>query len=420
MGTTITPDAVATSVRSTGAVGDGTGDDTAAFAAAMDSALAGSHRFAAGPSGQPQAVVYVPPGTYRLYRLTFKSDVRLEVDAGAVLEQAGGIEAARNKSDAPFLIIWDGTSATAPLRNVSVVGVGTHTGGVKDLASPVEPGWNIDNSFTLNLDPKTTNANQKIGAIQLLYVDGFLVQNVFSIQNATLPDPAAVKASGGSYPWPTTDKAAILLRPRNDSPPNGPFADPHNGSILHQYNINGSYGYGPNQITSGHNIRVSQVYSSGGTALRLETDATKKKSFGGEVRGLTADTIMGVNCNRAVSFAPHGQKNYDVHVTQVVARSCHQGVIESADESLGAAARGGFWDSTMNSVAVVGGLQAQDPVQLGGSAGAWKIGASVQSFARDAKATWDVVFSNLSCQGPFPSPANPIMIGATRQVPTCQ
>jgi hypothetical protein len=129
---------------------------------------------------------------------------------------------------------------------------------------------------------------------------------------------------------------------------------------------------------------------------------------------------MGVNCNRAVSFAPHGQKNYDVHVTQVVARSCHQGVIESADESLGAAARGGFWDSTMNSVAVVGGLQAQDPVQLGGSAGAWKIGASVQSFARDAKATWDVVFSNLSCQGPFPSPANPIMIGATRQVPTCQ
>ncbi len=420
MGTTLTADAAATSVRSTGALGDGTGDDTAAFSAAMDAALANSHRVSGGPSGQPQAVVYVPPGTYRLYRLTFKSDVRLEVDAGAVLEQAGGVDAGRNKSDAPFLIIWDGTSATVPLRNVSVVGVGTHAGGVKDLASPVEPGWDIDNSFTMNLDPKTTNANQKLGAIQLLYVDGFLIQNLFSIQNATVPDPAAVKASGGSYPWPTTDKAAILLRPRNDSPANGPFADPHNGSIVHHYNINGPYGYGPNQITSGHNIRISQVYSSGGTALRLETDATKKKSFGGEVRGLTADTIMGVNCNRAVSFAPHGQKNYDVHVTHVVARGCHQGVIESIDESLGAAVRGGFWNSTISMVTVVDGPAAQDPVQLGGSAGAWKIGPSVQSFARDAKATWAVVYSNLSCRGPFASPASPIMAGATRQIPSCQ
>jgi hypothetical protein len=386
----------------------------------MDAALAGSHRFPTGPAGKPQAVVYVPPGTYRLFRLTFRSNIRLEVDAGAVLEQFGGINAGQNNANAAYLIIWDGTGPGAPLQNVSIIGVGNHSGGVKDLANPVEPGWDINNSFTMDLDPKSTTANQKVGGMQLLNVDGFLIENLFSIQNATIPDPAAMKANSGVYPWPTSSKAVIVLRPRNDSPLGGPFFDPHNGGLVHMYNIGGPYGYGPDQITSGHNIRISQIYSAGGTALRLETDATKNKTFGGEVRGLNADTIMGVDCNRAVSFSPHGQQNSDVHVTNVVARSCHEGIVESADESLSAAKRGSFTDSTASAVAVFGGASAQDPAQGAASAGAWIIGPSLQSFARDAKATWTVTFSDISCRGPFSAPANPITVGTSRQTPTCQ
>jgi hypothetical protein len=272
----------------------------------------------------------------------------------------------------------------------------------------------------MDLDPKATNANQKVGGMELLNVDGFLIENVFSVQNGTLPDPAAVKANNGAYPWPTSAKAVIVMRPRNDSPLLGPFLDPHNGAIQHHYNIGGPFGYGPNQITSGHSIRVSQVYSRGGTALRLETDSTKRKSFGGEIRGLTADTIMGVNCNRAVSFSPHAQKNFEVHVSHVVARSCHQGVVESADENLSAAERGGFWDSTISDVSVIAGNQAQDPLQNGGSAGTWKIGPSVQSFARDTKANWFVTYSNLSCKGSFSEGSNSITVGASKQTPACQ
>jgi Pectate lyase superfamily protein len=419
-GTTVTPDPRATSVRTTGALGDGVHDDTAAFESAMDSALAGTHRFAQGPSGQPQAVVSVPPGTYRLFRLTFRSNIRLEVDAGAVLEQAGGINAAQNDANAAYLIIWDGTSATAPLQNVSIVGVGSHTGGVKDLADPVQPGWNIANSFTMDLDPRTTNASQKVGGMQLLNIDSFLIQNVFSIENATVANAASMIANSGVYPWPTSSKAVILLRPRNDSPPGGPYADPHNGTITHLYNISGPYGYGPDQVTSGHNINISQVYSMGGTALRLETDATKNKSFGGEVRGLTADTVMGVDCNRAVSFSPHGQNNYDVHVSNVVALSCHQGVVEAADESLSGAKRGAFFDSTISDVEVIAGSEAQDPAPGGASAGAWVVGPSLQSVARDPKATWAVTYRDVSCRGQFAMAANPITIGGTVQTPTCQ
>ena len=94
---------------------------------------------------------------------------------------------------------------------------------------------------------------------------------------------------------------------------------------------------------------------------------------------------FGVNCNRAVSFAPHAQKNYDVHVQSVVARGCSQGVIESDDEKLGKAKRGGFFDSTISGVTVISGDAAQNPAQQGGgSAGAWLPGRSAAAFARDA------------------------------------
>ena len=42
--------------------------------------------YAQGPSGQPQAVVSVPAGTYRIAGVTFPSNLRMEVDAGATLE----------------------------------------------------------------------------------------------------------------------------------------------------------------------------------------------------------------------------------------------------------------------------------------------------------------------------------------------
>jgi hypothetical protein len=294
---------------------------------------------------------------------------------------------------------------------VSIVGVGSRGGGAKDQGAPVEPGWDIANTFTFNLDPRATDGSDKESGIGLFNVDGFLIQNVFSIQNAENTTPA----------WPTSAKAVFVLRPRNDSPIEGPFLQPRNGAIVHHYNVGSPRGYGPNQFGGATNVRLSGVFSRGGTALRLESDATKNKPFGGEIRGITADTIVGVDCNRAVSFAPHAQKNYDVHVKSVVARGCSQGVIESDDEKIGAVKRGGFFDSTISDVTVIAGTKAQNPAKAGGgSNGGWVLGQSTTAFARDQKAKWSVAYTDARCTGAFTRKSDRIMLSGSMTGPTCE
>ena len=404
----VPPFAGATSVRAFGANGGGQTDDTAAFGAAMNAALASTKRYTPGPSGNPQAVVRVPPGVYRIFQLVFSANIRLEVDAGAVLEQAGRKSLGESqRHGGPALIVWDGPAGN-PLRNVSIVGVGSRSTALKRAAGPIEPGWDLDTSFTFDLDTQRTGGDNFNSAMQLANVDGFLVENVFTIQNGTRT---------GQLPLPTSSRAALMFAPRNDSGVDGPFYDPHNGAIRGQYNTGGPYGYGATQVTSGHNLTFSYIYSRGGTALRLETDFNLRKSFGAEIRGLSATRVVGVDCNRAVSFSPHAQRNSDVHVSNVIARNCHQGVIQSADESLPSDARGRFDTSTMSGVLVVGGPGAQIPVP--GRLGLWTSGTSTQAFARDAGADWSVRATRLSCRGSFTEASDKILLDGSTQRIVC-
>jgi hypothetical protein len=401
----------ATSVRSYGASGRGDRDDTHAFEAAMAAALSSNVRFAHGPRG-PQAVVAVPPGTYRLWGLNFRDDVRLEVAAGAVLEPTDNPTAGSGPEDARALIVWDGEPAR-PLTNVSIVGVGRRRHVADDFAAPVEPGWDLSHSFVFDLDPNRTGGSNILGAMQLFNVRGFLIENLISVQNGS----ADSGEGPHGYASPTSSRAAIVLAPRNDSPEAGPFYDPHDGAIVNHYNVGGPYGYGPNQVTSAHNVTFDRIFSSGGTALRLETDATLRKPFGGEVRGLVARHIVGVNCNRAVAFAPHEQRNRDVHISDVVSRSCQQGVIESKDESLPSDRRGDFTDTSVSSIRVIAGPTAQLPVS--GDSGTWGTGPSLQPFARDSGTAWIVAYTNASCAGQFTKRSDPIDIDGSFTVPTC-
>src|SRR5581483_11453125 len=122
---------------------------------AEDAALASGVRYPSGPTGDPQAVVYVPAGTYRLVGLRFRSNVRMEVSSGAVLEQAGG-RYAKPKNSPPALIVWD-SGVAAPLRNVTLIGIADAAepaAGPKSLAVPVFPGWSLGSDFTFDLDPR--------------------------------------------------------------------------------------------------------------------------------------------------------------------------------------------------------------------------------------------------------------------------
>jgi hypothetical protein len=408
----------ATSVAAFGADGRGNTDDTAAFGAAMTAARASAVRFPRGPTGQPQAVVRVPPGTYRIFQLRFESNLRMEVDAGAVLEQAGNKPLVESQhGGGPSLILWDGPPGAA-LKNVSIIGVGSAGNALKRFQTSVEPGWNLDRSFTFDLNTQRTGGDNYDSAMQLNNVDGFRIANVFTIQNGTPSDPTdPTTGKIGPYPRPTSSRAVFVLSPRNDSPIGGPYYDPHNGTIRNVYNVNGPYGYGPTQVTSGHNLNLSTIFSRGGTALRLETDATLRKNFGGELRGVVADTIVGAGCNRAVSFAPHAQRNFDVHVSHVAARNCQQGVIQSVDESLDPSQRGAFTNTTLSDVAVVGGHGAQMPVS--GRPGLWAVGSSARAFATDRGASWSVMVTRPSCRGSFGHSPDAINVGGDERAPLC-
>jgi hypothetical protein len=351
-------------------------------------------------------VVYVPPGAYRLLNLTFPSDLRMEVDAGAVLEQAGGRNArapAEYPSPAPSLILWDGP-AGAPLRNVSLVGVGSSTGGVKSLAGPVPPGWSVANDFTFDVDPKATDANNLVSGLLAMNVDGFLVANVLSVQNDS--QPQAAPSSDADW-WPSSRKAVLGLRARNDSPVDrSEIYDPHHGTVANWFNVHSPKGFGPNQVNSAHDVTLSHVFTRGGTALRIETDNSTQVSFGSEVRGFRADDIAAESCNRGVAFAPHYQLNVDVHVSKVRTTACYQGVVQAADEGIAAARRGAFVDSTISDVVVTGGSGAQVPT----GQGRWTSGTSHQAFARDKQDTWDVVFTagSFTCSGRFTRLPDPV------------
>jgi len=411
MPTTHAQTAGGTDVRANGARGDGTGDDTGAFLRAQDAALASGVRFPNGPAGRPQAVVYVPPGNYRLLRLDFRSDVRMEVDAGATLAQAGGRGIDVN-NNVPALIVWDGPPGKA-LENVTLIGVNMSSGGRKDLAKPVFAGWSVEPDFTFDLDPATTDANEAVAGLQAINVDGFSIENVYSIQNDFQP---AVKTKLKADSWPGSQKAALGLRGSSSTPTDGSvYYDPHNGTIANWYNVNSPKGYGPNQVNAGHNLTFRHIYSRGGTVLRLETDASKGKSFGSELRGVQADDLAGEDCNRAVAFVPHDQTNRDVHVAHVQSKGCAEGVLESHD------GRGSFQTSTIADVTVNAGPRAQD--SLRGTNGLWVVGESEKAFAKDSKtrSSGSVVYASdqFRCSGSFKKNSDQVMTTDGLQRPRC-
>jgi hypothetical protein len=339
----------------------------------------------------------------------------MEVSSGAVLEQAGGRYA--DQSSGPALMVWDGP-AGAPLTNVTLTGIADSTAGPKALAAPLYPGWTVDSDFTFNLDPAATGSSDLVNGVQMLNVNGFLIQNVFSIENDSQPVSAATTDDGW---WPQSRKAALSLVERPDTPANGSvFYDPHDGTVQNWYNVHAPKGFGPNQLNAGHNLTFDHIFSRGGTTLRLETDASLKKTYAAELRDVRADDIAGQDCNRVVVFAPHSQTNYDVHVTNIRSTGCNQGVLESVDEAH-KAVPGAFFGSTIADVQVTAGPRAQ--VGTFGANGLWVVGSSTQAFGKDKPVSvpWAVTYTagTYSCSGTFIKRSNVITTTAGKIQPRC-
>jgi hypothetical protein len=362
----ISPTPGGISVARYGAVGSGSGDDSAAFKAALAAASGGPKIFSGGPGGAAQGVVYVPAGTYRLYNVVWPSNVRMEVDAGAVLEVANG------KNGSAFL--WGGG-----VRNVSLVGVGQSSVG-KPVAAA---GWDISHSFTFNLDPKATNVNNESRGLGVTWVDGFLIENVFMIQDNSCP------SCGEGFP--NNNNVVIGMRSQMGSTQSHPELPTH-GEMTNLYTVHSPRGYGGVGFNSSLHVDVNGIYNDGGEPLRLETGSQAGRYS--VVDDVTADTVEGHNCNSAVAITPHDQINGVVHVSHVTATSCQYGVKVMQGGPM-PQNNGVFSNqSTVNDVTVTSGSLAQI-LQNGGNF-PWSMGTSSAAINLENQ-TFHVTITNLTC-----------------------
>jgi len=393
-------------------------DATNAFALAISDALRSTLRFANGPSGGPQAVVYVPEGSYRLNGLALPSNVRLEIDAKAVLEPI--VKPRAFTAADPIQLIQLGTHDKAnQIKNVSIVGVNTGTSTLKERAAPLYNNQDISGYFTVDLDPVDSGASNDYAFATLINVQDFLISGLYVIQNNTIPSctkaDATCPVTRGPYPMPTTARAAVVYKPSNQSGlPPGPFYDPTNGTLANMYTIHAPYGFGPTQIASGHNLTFTDLFSDGGTTLRLETDDTNKY-YGGEVKTVSARGIVGKNCNRPLSLSAHKQANSDVHVSDVSSVNCNDGLVQSADN---ATSSGTFLNSTIDGFTVIGGATAQIPIS--GTNGGWNVGTSTRPVSvTPGSLSWSANVGHFSCSGAFTLKSNAFVLDGVRQSPRC-
>jgi hypothetical protein len=381
-------------------VGRSSADDTAGVAAAMADASA-EHPgcFPRGPSGAPQAVVYLPPRVYRLASLFFPSNLRMEVDAGAVLQLPANRPAVPS-TVTTAMIYWDSKGLQPPVRNVSIVGVGTDLDARKAAVLSQDDGalapFDISHDFTMNLDPASTGSSNYNPGMNIANAEYFRIENFFSVQNGTPQAASAITA------WPTSGRPVLQLHARANSPVGpGPYLQPEYGTVVNQINVGSPRGYGPNQVNAGSYLTFRNIYSRGGTALRLETDgsttASGRPEQGATVEHLVGRTIVGVNCNRAVALTPHAQVNADIDVSGVWSYSCGQAVVANSDAKVAAQYEGRFDFARVADVHAFAG----DSSQLDSTTSLWVVGRSLCPVTVEAGVTWNPQIDVVQAVGAF-------------------
>lgn len=333
------------------AAGDGMTDDSPAFQSAIDYASSTASRtYPAGPNGSSQAIVYVPPGKYLVRRVLLKSNVRLEVSAGATLSGFGYDKRGIPAKCENYLVLStpDATTTPAapPLTNVSVVGVGFSKQG---KPAPAE-GWQTYRSFVIDHDPLDQKCDLGIGnpqnalgqpfstlnaAILVENVDGFLIENIYSYQRNDSP--------GAYYPKEVVRFVSGMIGKKVDTTPDM-LNEPRHGTYRNHFNVGSAAGWGPNQFQSASQITVDSIYSEGGVALRLETGladnlmagkdcpATDPRchSYGARVDQVKASRIWCRRGNAAVYLSSHTQVNGAVDIRDIDAQDCYTALTEES------------------------------------------------------------------------------------------
>ena len=309
-----TTDACATgdvfNVKSYGAVGNGQTNDTAAFARAITAASAD------GSPANP-AVVYVPKASYALANVNLRSNVTVTVEGGTTMKLATGASG----NSAVFYLGNYASGEASWIDNVKVTGV--------------------NGSFTIDVSRTTAPRGH-----------GFTVKNVrhFEISNVQ----GVLENSATSGRAPSSQAAFITFHSTPASRPTGILYHPIDGLIKNIAVTGAPYGYGTTQVTAGEHLNFENISSTGGIALRMETDGNSD-----ELSAVTAHNVTCRNGHAAVSFSPHDQDNGAVNVYDVNSVSCSEGVRVAGNPGTGDG--GKFTGATVTGATIVSGLFAQNP-----------------------------------------------------------
>src|SRR5919112_1322145 len=326
------------SVLDYGATPDDSNDDSAAFQKAMAAAV------------QAGGVAYVPAGTFLISGVKLPDHATLQVEAAATLKKYG--------TDTGPLFTMQGPDAGTFATDVHVEGV--------------------NGAFTMDLG----DAGQDVAGFRIRNVAGFSVKHMLCIQN----DDNQLQEA------PSSRKPCLSLLPiQQTALPSGLYSAPYDGVLEDLHSTQSPYGWGLLQFSGGQRIRISDVSSEGGSALRLENYSANWTPMW----DITADGVGCQNGHDAVHMNPHGATHFgNIHVTNVVANSCESAVSIGGEGSYGP-------DVTIDGVTAIPGTTAQDRDSARdlGYVGAWLIGPSMYCVS-DRSVAYEVSVSNVNCALP--------------------
>lgn len=265
---TVETHAVVTNVMGFGAVADGVVNDTAAVQSAIDYVnLNGG------------GDVEVPAGTYLLKGVYLKSNVHLLVDADAVLNLDGGTDG----TDGGTMIQASGDVDW--VENISIQGVGGR--------------------FRVNFPADAS----KTRFVQLKKVRNFLLSDFTVYGN--LSSYSSVVFGPSSF-----DEATRGM--------------PTQGTMRNASIYNSEYGYGLIQAQACDTVLFTNLFASGGVALRFETgwDKMGELQYGG-VFNVVGRNISAYGAKQAVMMAPVALTQGPVDIDGVYGTNCN-GVVTIA------------------------------------------------------------------------------------------
>lgn len=225
----------------------------------------------------------IAAGHYAINEIWLKSNVHLEIDSKAVfrpfLSKKTAKHGDRKKSKKSYVLFNLSSLTTKALQNVSIKG--------------------INGNFTVDISQVPEQFNR---VFMLKNVENFLIENV------------DIKDQHSKF-------SAFVL---NGETIKGYVYSPRFGVIRNANLYQADYGYGLVQMQLGDKILFDNLYSKGGTTLRLEThtknlyDPTRFSP----VNNVIARNIRCENGNSAFMASPHYVKNGKFEADSIQAHNC--------------------------------------------------------------------------------------------------